>query len=394
VRSRIRTVKPEILTDEVLWDLGTETGYPILQAFQGLWMYADREGRFEWRPRSLKTLILPFWSGDFDQLMAALEKARFIIRYEVDGKAYGVVRSFKKHQVINQREARSELPEPPSECMHVHARVSANIASDVRDTVLARDKHACRRCGDASDLTIDHIFPRSLGGTHALSNLRTLCRSCNSARPVSGQALIDDLAKDGLSLEDMQRMCMHVHAPGEGNGKGTEGNGKGNGTPSRARGREGGGDPDFEDDPDGLDPRGMREPPELERPTVELLREAYETAFRAANQDHEPTWSKPNVRALGVLASWVDGELKGANAFAFVDRLIRAFFAHEDAKEAMVPIALLATNPAKYLAPRTKRGNGKTRSRDGFRSPEANGAYAPTDLDGVFGKASRVAEGP
>jgi len=34
--------------------------------------------------------------------------------------------------------------------------------------------------------------------------------------------LLDDLARDGLTLDDMQRMCMHVQAHGE--GKGREGN--------------------------------------------------------------------------------------------------------------------------------------------------------------------------
>ena len=67
-----------------------------------------------------------------------------------------------------------------------------------------------------------------MGGTHVLSNLRTLCRPCNSRRPVAGEAFIADLAVDGLTLDDMKVLCMHVHARVE--GKGREGNKEGKGT--------------------------------------------------------------------------------------------------------------------------------------------------------------------
>lgn len=50
--------------------------------------------------------------------------------------------------------------------------------------VFARDGFACRACGrKAKDsgviLHIDHITPRSLGGTDDLANLQTLCSKCN-----------------------------------------------------------------------------------------------------------------------------------------------------------------------------------------------------------------------
>lgn len=113
MRGRIRTIKPELFTDEALWDLGQETGLPVLQGFTGLWCCADREGRFEWRPRALKTAILPYWSGDFAHVLDALEKGGFVLRYKVDEREYGLVRTFAKHQVINLREAKSTIPAPP-----------------------------------------------------------------------------------------------------------------------------------------------------------------------------------------------------------------------------------------------------------------------------------------
>ena len=41
-----------------------------------------------------------------------------------------------------------------------------------------------------SYMTVDHIVPKSLGGTDNIDNLRPLCRDCNNKR---GNAAIEDL---------------------------------------------------------------------------------------------------------------------------------------------------------------------------------------------------------
>jgi hypothetical protein len=53
--------------------------------------------------------------------------------------------------------------------------------------VLARDQWTCCSCGRSSRrdgvvLNVDHIIPRSLGGTNAMDNLQTLCRKCNQGK--------------------------------------------------------------------------------------------------------------------------------------------------------------------------------------------------------------------
>ena len=52
----------------------------------------------------------------------------------------------------------------------------------MRSHVLAHDRHACRQCGATEDLTIDHVIPRSKGGTNYFKNLATLCSDCNQAK--------------------------------------------------------------------------------------------------------------------------------------------------------------------------------------------------------------------
>lgn len=231
---RIRTIKPEFFKHEGLYELEAATRLPIRIAYAGLWGVADREGRFKWKPRQIKLDVLPYDNIDFAALLDALAVEGFLVKYEIAGELFGSIPNFKKHQVINQREASSVLPGPDGEgvtlfrsasmCMHVQACESANIAPELRDTVLARDGHKCVRCGAVDDLAIDHIFPKSIGGTTVLPNLRSLCKPCNSARPVAGEALIADLLRDGLTMDDMLSRCMHVQAHGE--GKGREGKGK------------------------------------------------------------------------------------------------------------------------------------------------------------------------
>lgn len=58
----------------------------------------------------------------------------------------------------------------------------ATIPDRIRAAVLARDGHRCVQCAATEDLTLDHIWPWSLGGLDTVENLRVLCRPCNSSK--------------------------------------------------------------------------------------------------------------------------------------------------------------------------------------------------------------------
>jgi hypothetical protein len=110
--ARIRTIKPEFFRHADLYEAEKETGLPLRLAFAGLWTAADREGRFKWRPRELKLDCRPHDDVDFSRVLDALTTRGWVVRYAVEGKEYGLIPSWQQHQVINNREKPSEIPEP------------------------------------------------------------------------------------------------------------------------------------------------------------------------------------------------------------------------------------------------------------------------------------------
>lgn len=70
---------------------------------------------------------------------------------------------------------RGELPEID----RAGGSVTPKIPAAVRAAVFERDGHACLRCASVIDLQIDHVAPRSAGGSDEPENLQTLCGTCN-----------------------------------------------------------------------------------------------------------------------------------------------------------------------------------------------------------------------
>ncbi len=80
--------------------------------------------------------------------------------------------------------------EPQTETTHQHKQCEAchgtginiqgiNVPPKIREAVFDRDGFKCVMCDSTTNLTLDHIIPRSKGGSHQESNLRVLCFTCN-----------------------------------------------------------------------------------------------------------------------------------------------------------------------------------------------------------------------
>ena len=67
-----------------------------------------------------------------------------------------------------------------------------------RREVFRRDKYTCQYCRRrSSDLTVDHVWPKHLGGAHTWTNVVAACPSCNHR-------------KGGQQLEDAQMVLLQT----------------------------------------------------------------------------------------------------------------------------------------------------------------------------------------
>ena len=59
-------------------------------------------------------------------------------------------------------------------------RLPAAAVTFSRRNIFKRDRYTCQYCGKhTSKLTIDHVTPRHMGGSHSWDNLVAACPSCN-----------------------------------------------------------------------------------------------------------------------------------------------------------------------------------------------------------------------
>ena len=174
--ARARNIKPGFFKNEILAEMPPETRL----LFMGLWCLADREGRFEDRPKKIKMELFPCDDFSIEDGLALLAEGGFLIRYEVEGRRYAQVVNFTKHQMPHHKEVPSEIPAPPG-----HAQVTKHaydVPRETREAVFYRDGMACLKCGATESLSLDHVIPLASGGDNGIDNLQTLCKSCNSAK--------------------------------------------------------------------------------------------------------------------------------------------------------------------------------------------------------------------
>lgn len=78
------------------------------------------------------------------------------------------------------RSERTAVASPLVIRLHHYVRLPRADARRLsRRAVLARDEFRCQYCGSTRHLTLDHIVPRSRGGTTSWENVITSCAPCN-----------------------------------------------------------------------------------------------------------------------------------------------------------------------------------------------------------------------
>lgn len=99
--ARIRTIKPEFWTDEDM----AEVSEPACLLAIGLLNYADDEGYFNANPKLIKAAVFPIRepSVPIPVLIRELSNCGYLSMFSTpDGKHFGVITNFLKHQVVNK----------------------------------------------------------------------------------------------------------------------------------------------------------------------------------------------------------------------------------------------------------------------------------------------------
>jgi 5-methylcytosine-specific restriction endonuclease McrA len=180
--SRIRTIKPEFWTDDLLGSLSRD----VRMLFIATWNLADDEGLLRWSAPYLKGAVFPFDDDlsikDVEKCMVALSTAGIMFPYN-GGRSQqplAYIVNFHKHQKIN-RPSPSKLPPPSLQDVRV------------RDMYAARDQLICHLCDGSIDenanggdidfcVSVDHITPVSKGGSDYPSNIKAAHLTCNKGR--------------------------------------------------------------------------------------------------------------------------------------------------------------------------------------------------------------------
>ena len=193
--ARSRNIKPGFFKNEVLGEMPPL--YRLL--FIGLWTHADREGRFECRPRKIKAEVFPYDDVNIEDGLAALEESGFLVIYAVEGLQYVQIQNWGKHQNPHHKEVGSTIPAPEGHTDKVCAGYIP-LSNTIRRRIYARDGRKCRACGAEHGQSIDHIIPISKGGNSTDDNLQVLCLGCNVLKGNRIPTTCNDQSKHGSCM--------------------------------------------------------------------------------------------------------------------------------------------------------------------------------------------------
>ncbi len=105
-------------------------------------------------------------------VIMAFKNTVYVEEFDGDRVLHSVRESFPVPSVIRRR-------------TYINVRRRREASGMKRLRIYMRDKFRCQYCGEkkpASDLTLDHILPRSRGGDNSPVNIVTACVPCNNRK--------------------------------------------------------------------------------------------------------------------------------------------------------------------------------------------------------------------
>jgi hypothetical protein len=174
-----RIVRDEILTSERYWRVSDEARLLYLHVL----LSADDTGRFSGKNFTLRTRCFPgrpMESDRMEGLLRELMDVDLLRVYMHDAERFVFIPRFRQ----KLRSVKSKYPPPPQEIDDVDPESLPDVSQwewlRIRREVIERDGGKCIRCKSVEKLAAHHVVPRSRGGRSDMTNLVTLCQSCNS----------------------------------------------------------------------------------------------------------------------------------------------------------------------------------------------------------------------
>jgi 5-methylcytosine-specific restriction endonuclease McrA len=108
----------------------------------------------------------------------------------------GIARTEEEHGLMLHAQ-RSRIAMPSVIRLLEYRRIPHQTRALSRKNILLRDRNSCQYCGvvlPSSELTLDHVIPRSRGGNSTWENLVACCHACNRRKGNRMLHEIDDMA--------------------------------------------------------------------------------------------------------------------------------------------------------------------------------------------------------
>ncbi|MDR3724967.1 MAG: HNH endonuclease [Terracidiphilus sp.] len=120
----------------------------------------------------------------------------------------GVARTEEEHGLTLHAQ-RNRVAMPSVIRLLEYRRIPHQTRALSRKNILLRDRNTCQYCGVVlapSDLTLDHVLPRSRGGASTWENLVACCHSCNRRK---GNRLLSEI-DDMVLMRDPKPFSLHT----------------------------------------------------------------------------------------------------------------------------------------------------------------------------------------
>src|SRR6202522_2896003 len=120
----------------------------------------------------------------------------------------GVAKTEEEHGLMLHAQ-RSRMAMPSVIRLLEYRRIPHQTRALSRKNILLRDRNTCQYCSvvlPSSELTLDHVVPRSRGGNSTWENLVACCHACNRRK---GNRMLHEL-DDMILLRDPRPFSLHT----------------------------------------------------------------------------------------------------------------------------------------------------------------------------------------